>query len=115
MLMYYMRPFTVLSGCLRHFHLFVCLSGGKDSTVLLHLTADVARRKKRRFSVLFIDWEAQYQCTIAHILKMREMYRDVTETFTGWHSPDYGKRCLSVSAGMDMLGTRCGVGSSATR
>ena len=53
----------------------VCLSfsGGKDSTVLLHLTADVARRKKRRFSVLFIDWEAQYQCTIAHILKMREM------------------------------------------
>ncbi|HFG4119997.1 TPA: phosphoadenosine phosphosulfate reductase family protein, partial [Escherichia coli] len=55
----------------------VCLSfsGGKDSTVLLHLTADVARRKKRRFSVLFIDWEAQYQCTIAHILKMREMYR----------------------------------------
>lgn len=61
----------------------VCLSfsGGKDSTVLLHLTADVARRKKRRFSVLFIDWEAQYQCTIAHILKMREMYRDVTETF----------------------------------
>lgn len=23
--MYYMRPFTVLSGCLRHFHLFVCL------------------------------------------------------------------------------------------
>ncbi|EKO1049149.1 phosphoadenosine phosphosulfate reductase family protein, partial [Escherichia coli] len=61
----------------------ICLSfsGGKDSTVLFHLVADVARRKKRRFSVLFIDWEAQYQCTIAHILKMREMYRDVTETF----------------------------------
>ena len=61
----------------------VCLSfsGGKDSTVLFHLVADVARRKKRRFSVLFIDWEAQYQCTIAHILKMREMYRDVTESF----------------------------------
>lgn len=61
----------------------VCLSfsGGKDSTVLFHLVADVARRKKRRFSVLFIDWEAQYQCTIEHIQKMREMYRDVTETF----------------------------------
>ena len=58
----------------------VCLSfsGGKDSTVLFHLVAEVARRRKRHFSVLFIDWEAQYQCTIAHILKMREMYRDVT-------------------------------------
>ncbi|EMY3403347.1 phosphoadenosine phosphosulfate reductase family protein, partial [Escherichia coli] len=58
----------------------VCLSfsGGKDSTVLFHLVAEVARRKKRRFSLLFIDWEAQYQCTIEHIQKMREMYRDVT-------------------------------------
>ncbi|GDT40036.1 transposase [Escherichia coli] len=35
--------------------------------------ADVARRKKRRFSVLFIDWEAQYQCAIEHIQKMREI------------------------------------------
>ncbi|GCK78891.1 phosphoadenosine phosphosulfate reductase [Escherichia coli] len=61
----------------------VCLSfsGGKDSTVLFHLVANVARRKKRRFSVLFIDWEAQYQCTIEHIQKMRNMYGDVTETF----------------------------------
>ncbi|EFL6815167.1 TPA: phosphoadenosine phosphosulfate reductase family protein [Escherichia coli] len=44
----------------------ICLSfsGGKDSTVLFHLVADIARRKKRRFSVLFIDWEAQYLCTV---------------------------------------------------
>lgn len=50
----------------------VCLSfsGGKDSTVLFHLAAEVARRRKRHFSVLFIDWEAQYQCTIEHIKKM---------------------------------------------
>ncbi|EFH3425741.1 phosphoadenosine phosphosulfate reductase family protein, partial [Escherichia coli] len=61
----------------------VCLSfsGGKDSTVLFHLTADIARKKKRRFSVLFIDWEAQYQCTIQHVLNMRELYRDVVDTF----------------------------------
>lgn len=61
----------------------VCLSfsGGKDSTVLFHLVAEVARRRKRHFSVLFIDWEAQYRCTIEHIQKMREMYHDVTETF----------------------------------
>ncbi|EKA5897338.1 phosphoadenosine phosphosulfate reductase family protein, partial [Escherichia coli] len=61
----------------------VCLSfsGGKDSTVLFHLTADIARKKKRRFSVLFIDWEAQYQCTIQHVLNMRELYRDVVDAF----------------------------------
>lgn len=116
MLMYYMRPFTVLSGCLTFSSVCLSFSGGKDSTVLLHLTADVARRKKRRFSVLFIDWEAQYQCTIAHILKMREMYRDVTETFYWVALPlTTVNGVFSVSAGMDMLGTRCGVGSSATR
>lgn len=59
----------------------VSFSGGKDSTVLFHLVADIARKKKRMFTVLFIDWEAQYQCTIQHALKMREIYRDVTEAF----------------------------------
>ena len=94
----------------------VCLSfsGGKDSTVLFHLVAEVARRRKRHFSVLFIDWEAQYQCTIEHIQKMREMYRDVTDTFYWGSSPDHGKQCLSVSARMDMLGNWCELGSPAT-
>ncbi|EJT4834597.1 phosphoadenosine phosphosulfate reductase family protein, partial [Escherichia coli] len=61
----------------------VCLSfsGGKDSTVLFHLVSEVARKKRRRFSVLFIDWEAQYQCTITHIQKMQKMYLDVTDRF----------------------------------
>ncbi len=61
----------------------VCLSfsGGKDSTVLLHLTADVARRKKKLFSILFIDWEAQYKLTIEHVKKMKDIYDDVTDSF----------------------------------
>lgn len=61
----------------------VCLSfsGGKDSTVLFHLVAGVARNKKRVFSVLFIDWEAQYQCTIQHVRAMQSAYHDVTDTF----------------------------------
>ncbi|EEW8710684.1 DUF3440 domain-containing protein [Escherichia coli] len=76
----------------------VCLSfsGGKDSTVLFHLLADVARRKKRRFSVLFIDWEAQYQCTIEHIQKMREIpsWRRICKTLI---KNDFWCRTLSFS------------------
>jgi len=35
----------------------VSFSGGKDSTLLLHLTAQEARQRGKTFSVLFIDWE----------------------------------------------------------
>jgi predicted phosphoadenosine phosphosulfate sulfurtransferase len=50
----------------------VAFSGGKDSTVLLHLTLEVAREMGRRpVHALFIDLEGQYAATIAH----------VTETF----------------------------------
>ncbi|HEO9694294.1 TPA: DUF3440 domain-containing protein [Klebsiella aerogenes] len=61
----------------------VCLSfsGGKDSTVLFHLSAVIAKKKGKRFSVLFIDWEAQYQLTITHILSMKNRYQDVIENF----------------------------------
>lgn len=61
----------------------VCLSfsGGKDSTVLLHLAAAVARKKRQKFSVLFIDWEAQYSLTISHIQALKTMYSDVISQF----------------------------------
>ncbi len=57
----------------------VSFSGGKDSTVLLHLTLEVARRRGRLpVSVLFIDLEGQYKSTIDHI---REMITDEIEMF----------------------------------
>lgn len=59
----------------------VSFSGGKDSTVMLHLTAQMARVQKRKISVLFIDWEAQFSCTIEHVNALRECYRDVIEHF----------------------------------
>lgn len=61
--------------------LCVSFSGGKDSTVLLHLVAERARLKGRTFSVLFIDWEVQFACTIDHIQRMKALYRDVTDAF----------------------------------
>lgn len=45
----------------------VSFSGGKDSTVTLELAYQEARRRDRPIDVFFIDWEAQYTETIAHI------------------------------------------------
>lgn len=61
----------------------VCISfsGGKDSTTLFHLVADIAQEKGRKFSVLFIDWEVQYSSTISHIEKMRKIYKPFIEHF----------------------------------
>ncbi|WP_449543968.1 phosphoadenosine phosphosulfate reductase [Lelliottia nimipressuralis] len=61
----------------------VCLSfsGGKDSSVLFHMTAAVARQKNKKFAVLFVDWEAQYSLTINHIQSMKMLYQDVISEF----------------------------------
>lgn len=54
----------------------VSFSGGKDSTVMLHLVMDEAVRRDRQVAVLIIDMEAQYKATVAHIQNMVDMYRD---------------------------------------
>ncbi|WP_174508375.1 phosphoadenosine phosphosulfate reductase [Klebsiella oxytoca] len=59
----------------------VSFSGGKDSTTMLHLAALHARQTGRKISVLFIDWEAQFSCTIAHCEALRLEYQDVIEQF----------------------------------
>lgn len=48
----------------------VSFSGGKDSTVLLHLAQRIAQERNRQLHVLFIDLEGQYRTTIAHIEEM---------------------------------------------
>ncbi|OIR02421.1 sulfate adenylyltransferase subunit 2 [mine drainage metagenome] len=55
-----------------HFsRVYVSFSGGKDSTVLLHLALEAAARRGRLpLDVLFIDLEAQYQETIRHVTAM---------------------------------------------
>ena len=59
----------------------VSFSGGKDSTIMLHLTAQIARKQNKKISVLFIDWEAQFSCTIEHVETMRRQYSDVIDHF----------------------------------
>lgn len=58
---------------------YVSFSAGKDSTVMLHIVADEARLRGRRFGVLLVDLEGQYKLTIDHALKCVEMYRDMID------------------------------------
>jgi len=59
----------------------VSFSGGKDSSILLNLTAQIARKHNKKFSVLFIDWEAQFNYTITYVEQMRVDFQDVIERF----------------------------------
>lgn len=61
--------------------LYVSFSGGKDSTVMLHLVMAEAKRRERKVGILFIDWEAQYRLTIEHVERCFEMYAGCIEPF----------------------------------
>jgi predicted phosphoadenosine phosphosulfate sulfurtransferase len=56
--------------------IYVAFSGGKDSSVMLHLVMEEAIRRNRRVAVMFIDFEAQYEETIKHVREMFTLYRD---------------------------------------
>ena len=61
--------------------IYVSFSGGKDSTVMLHLVMDEAIRQERKVGLLFIDLEAQYTLTVEHITRCYEMYCENIEPF----------------------------------
>jgi predicted phosphoadenosine phosphosulfate sulfurtransferase len=54
----------------------VSFSGGKDSSVMLHLVMDEAVRRDRVVGVLLVDLEGQYKLTIDHAREMIEQYRN---------------------------------------
>jgi predicted phosphoadenosine phosphosulfate sulfurtransferase len=56
--------------------LYVSFSGGKDSTVLMHLVMAEAERRDRTVGVLIVDLEAQYRGTYEHVATMVGRYRD---------------------------------------
>lgn len=61
--------------------IYVSFSGGKDSTVMLHMVMDEAIKRGRRVGVLFIDLEGQYKLTIDHIQECYDLYAEYTEPF----------------------------------
>jgi len=55
---------------------YVSFSGGKDSSVMLHLVMEEAIKRNRKVGVLIVDLEAQYTKTVEHITEMVETYKD---------------------------------------
>lgn len=55
---------------------YISFSGGKDSTVMMHLVMQEAIKRNKIVGVLIIDLEAQYSNTITHIRNMIDMYKE---------------------------------------
>lgn len=58
---------------------YVSVSGGKDSSIMLQLMAQEARKYGKKFSVLYIDLEAQYRATIDHVNALVDATKDVVD------------------------------------
>lgn len=58
---------------------YFAVSGGKDSSIMVQLAARKAREMGKKFSVLYIDFEAQYTATIDHIYTLIDEVSDVLE------------------------------------
>lgn len=61
--------------------IYLSFSGGKDSTVMLHLVMAEAIIRNRKIGVLFIDLEGQYKFTVDHIQDMYDLYAKHIEPY----------------------------------
>lgn len=62
-------------------NVYFSVSGGKDSSIMLQLAAQEARRLGKKFDVLYIDLEAQYKATIDHIEELIDITSDVVRNW----------------------------------
>jgi predicted phosphoadenosine phosphosulfate sulfurtransferase len=62
-------------------NLCVSYSGGKDSTVMIQLVEMVAKKKNKKYDVLFIDMEAQYLMTIEHIKTLKNKLQYIRDFY----------------------------------
>lgn len=60
---------------------YLSFSAGKDSTVMLHLTMDEARKRNQKIGLLIIDLEGQYKLTVDHIEECINEYEDLIDLY----------------------------------
>lgn len=61
--------------------IYVSFSGGKDSTVMLHIVMEEAIKRDKKVGVLFVDLEGQYKLTIDHIEHMYNLYSEYIDPY----------------------------------
>lgn len=61
--------------------IYLSFSGGKDSSVMFHLTMDECKKRNKKIAVLLVDLECQYKYTIQHVFEMFEMYSEYIELY----------------------------------
>ena len=54
-------------------NIYFSVSGGKDSSVMVQLANMIAKKKNKKFDVLYIDFEAQYRLTIKHVYELKTL------------------------------------------
>lgn len=61
--------------------IYLSFSAGKDSTVMLHLVMDEAKKRGRKVGCFFIDWECQISHTIDFAKQMYAEYAEHIEPY----------------------------------
>ena len=61
--------------------IYVSFSGGKDSSVMLHLVMAEAIKRDRKVGILFVDLEGQYKLTIDHIKECQDSYKSHSDFY----------------------------------
>ena len=54
-------------------NVYFSFSGGKDSSVMVQLANEVAKKMGKKFDILYIDLEAQYRYTIEHVEEIKQL------------------------------------------
>lgn len=70
-----------LTGLSTTFLMFVYHFQGEGFHRITSIWLATLPERKKKFSVLFIDWEVQFNYTIKHVESMRELYKDIVSNF----------------------------------
>lgn len=78
---FWKRLWNALHGLWRHCLAYACRSPEEKIPDSCYILRRPLHASYTKISVLFIDWEAQFSCTIDYVQALRERYSDVIERF----------------------------------